>query len=429
MEKWKIESEHLKFDEDYTWNRLTDYIRQKYFPKLAYDKVKEKVRGYIRKTDRYKQEHSSETVDNQEKVKITYSSKDKSTTFDGKIIELMSGKPITPEILLKAYNIDGKMFEITYWTANLWQSQIKGGKKLDLYQSKLTVKPRKEPIITFEEIEKHFNSFKNTYKPLNKKYKEIKSNKMREINIADLHFGKLCHNAVSGENFDYKVARERFFKIIDTEVEKVKQTQYEKILFVWCNDFFNADGISNATTGLTPQECDVRWQKMFLIGCEMLVEAIDKLSKYAPVETFYIASNHSRQVEFYAINYLHAWFRNYDNVKIDVNCKARYYYEYGVNLIGFSHSYYEKKNNQPFLMSVEVPEMWARTKYREYHLAHFHSEKVEEKGGVIYRWLPSMTGTDTWHYDSGYIGALKRSYSFEWDKKLGLTSIDIVTIF
>lgn len=422
---WKSEAEQLKFDENKSWGEITDIIKAKHFPEMASHKVYEKVRGYIRKTDRYKELNNKETVT--DKVKISY--KNGESTFEGKIIELMAGEPITPEILLKSYNIDNKKFEITSYTANIWQSQIKGGKKLDLYQSKLTVKPRKANDISFEEISEHFNSFKNTYKPQKREYVDNSSDLMLEVNISDLHFGKLCHNSVSGENFDYKIARERFFKIIDAECERAKHTQYEKILFVWTNDFFNADGMNDTTSsGLTHQECDVRWQKMFLVGCEMLVEAIDKLSRYAPLETFYIASNHARQVEFYAINYLSAWFRNYDNVTVDINCKSRYYYLYGINLIGFSHSYYESKKNQQFLMSTEVPDLWAKSKYREYHLAHFHSEKVEEIGGVVYRWLPSGTGIDTWHYDSGYIGAFKRSYSFEWDKQTGLKAINVVMI-
>lgn len=428
MEQWKVKAEDLKFNKNKSWAEIADVIKPQYFPNLTTHKVYEKVRSYIRKTDEYKktQEQDNHSV-NTDNVKITY--KNGESTFEGKIIELMAGQAITPDILLNAYNIDSNALEITYYTANIWQSQIKGGKKLDLYQSKLTVKPKKQGELTIEQVTEHFNKFKSTYKPLKAEYKEIKSNKMLEVNISDLHFGKLCHNSVSGENFDYKIAREHFFKIINAECERASKTQYEKILFVWTNDFFNADGMNETTSsGLHTQECDVRWQKMFLVGCEMLVEAIDKLSRYAPIETFYIASNHARQVEFYAINYLYAWFKDNGNVTVNVNCKSRYYYEYGINLIGFSHSYYEKKNNQPFLMSVEVPEMWARTKYREYHLAHFHSERCEEKGGVVYRWLPSTTGIDTWHYDSGYIGAIKRSYSFEWDKEFGLVAINVVTI-
>ena len=94
-----------------------------------------------------------------------------------------------------------------------------------------------------------------------------------------------------------------------------------------------------------------------------------------------------------------SWFRNDNNVEVIVNTKSRYFEKYGINLIGFSHSYYEKENNLYHLMTNECPEWWAETSYREFHLAHYHSEKVKEVGGVIYRWLPTVCGTDDYHYE------------------------------
>lgn len=350
---------------------------------------------------------------------------DGSATFEG-IIELMDGEPITPEIIMKAHNLDSEKFEVISYKSNFWQAQQKGGSTLLLYQSKISVRPKKDEI-TLSELQIHFETFSKEYQP---QYiapvPKQESQKMLEINICDLHLAKLGWHRECGENYDSKIARKRFMEIIDGECARLEKIPVEKILFVWCNDFFNSDNMSNTTTGGTSQHTDVRWQKMFLTGVEMLVEAIDKLQHYAPVETFYIASNHCRTTEFYAINYLYAWFRNNDRVKIDLNCKARYYYQYGVNLIGFSHSYYEKKENLPGLMSIEVPEMWAKTTYREYHLAHIHCEEVKEKNGIIFRWLPSVTGSDAWHYDSGYIGATKRSYSFLWDKEHKLESINVI---
>ena len=77
-------------------------------------------------------------------------------------------------------------------------------------------------------------------------------------------------------------------------------------------------------------------------------------------------------------------------------------------IININHS----SNNLYHLMSNECPEEWSETTYREFHLAHYHSEKVKDVGGVIYRWLPTVCGTDDYHYDKGYVGSVKRSYSF-----------------
>lgn len=52
----------------------------------------------------------------------------------------------------------------------------------------------------------------------------------------------------SNKNFyfyDYKIAHDFFFQIIDAECERLKNDEYEEILFVWTNDFFNSDGMQS----------------------------------------------------------------------------------------------------------------------------------------------------------------------------------------
>lgn len=360
--------------------------------------------------------------------KVSFNAKSGETIFEG-IIALLQGEPITPEKVMKAHNLSPEEWQVMSFTSNSWQAQTKDSGKMSLWQSKITVKPAKEQAISLEHIEKHFANLSEKYKP---KYLPPKiareSSKMLEINISDLHYAKLAWVGESGENYDYKIAKKRFDQIINAECKRLEEQDFEKILFVWTNDFFNSDTPDNNTTGGTPQSTDLRWQKMFNTGVETLVGAMDRLQQLAPIKTFYIASNHCRQTEYYATKYLSAWFRYNDRVDINTNGKARHYELYGTNLIGFSHSSFEKGKNIEHLMAVEAPDLWAKSKYREMHLAHIHCEKTEEKGGVIYRWLPSVTGTDQWHYDSGYVGAAKRSYSFTWDKVKGLEAINVVNI-
>lgn len=354
--------------------------------------------------------------------------------FEG-FMNLLENEEVTPESVMGVCNAPPERWVVQSLTCNVWQGMTREDNqngKMNLWQFKVVLRPKKDAELTFEDVVRDFEGHAGEFPPVAHlapvAVPNREKHKMLEINISDLHFAKLSWAPECGENFDYKIARDLFFQIIDAEAERLKHGDYEKVLFVWTNDFFNSDTIEQTTTGGTQQSTDIRWQKMFLNGMKMLVEAIESLQQYAPVETFYIASNHSRTTEWYGINYLHAWFKDCDRVTVDLSCRARYYYEYGQNLIGFSHSCYEKKQNLPFLMSVEAPEMWARTKYREFHLAHIHCEKVEEKGGIVFRWLPSVTGTDTWHYDSGFVGTAKRSYSFTWDRDVGLENINVVHV-
>lgn len=416
-----------------TFAEVTEMLRGT-FPTLTYDQVRgylvrQKMKGFF--DSDAEQVSSPETstpnppLDEVENAPATVEMRDGNTTFS-RIIKVMEGETVTPEKLMTAHGLDETLWEVVSYKNNFWQAQKRGGKTIILYQSKLTVKPRRQLLPTFADFKKHFENFRPKYKP-DSFYAPIspKADTMFEINIADLHLGKLAWVKESGESYDYKIARKRFDDIIDQEIARMKTYPVEEILFVWSNDFFNSDGINETTTGGTPQNDDLRWQKMFFVGCEMLVNAITKLSAIAPVKTFLIASNHSRQVEFYTCAYLSAWFKDDRRVTVDTNCQTRYYYRYGTNLIGFSHSSYENKKQLPVLMQVEAAEDWGQTTYREFHLAHYHSERVDESGGIIFRWLPSVTGPDAWHESCGFIGAVQRSYTFIWNKKKGLVGINV----
>lgn len=359
---------------------------------------------------------------------VSYNAKTGESVFES-TIAIMQGEQITPEIVMKAHNLKPTEWEVVSFKSNCWQAQAPKNEKMALWQSKLTVKPRQKQQVSMEETGKFFKKLALKYQP---KYLEPimteHNGLMREINISDLHYGKLAWVGESGENYDYKIAKKRFNSIIDQECARLEKEPVEKILFAWTNDFFNSDTPDNTTTAGTQQATDLRWQKMFNTGTEAIIGALDRLQQYAPVKTFYIASNHSRQMEFYATKVLEAWFNNNPRVEIDADGRARHYELFGKNMIGFTHSSFEKPSNLQHLMAVEEPRMWANSTYREMHLAHIHSEKVEEKGGVVYRWLPSVTGADGWHYDSGYVGARKCSYSFLWDKNDGLQEIDVVNI-
>lgn len=61
-----------------------------------------------------------------------------STTFE-KIISLTEGELITPEIMLKAHNLDTDIWDVVSYKNNYWSQQGKENTVVILYQSKITV--------------------------------------------------------------------------------------------------------------------------------------------------------------------------------------------------------------------------------------------------------------------------------------------------
>jgi len=257
--------------------------------------------------------------------------------------------------------------------------------------------------------------------------KAVDRKMMAEVNIADLHLGKLCWHGDTPENYDYKIARDTFYYIIADVIENLKGKPIEYITFVWTNDFFNSDNEQKTTTAGTPQDTDIRSKKLFNVGVEMLVRGVEMLARVAPIKMFYTPSNHDESSSYHALKYLEAWFRNDPNVTINTDAYPRKYQLYGNTLLGYCHGAKEgtskskeKASRLASLMPLEAREMWGQAKFCEMHTAHLHSEHVyEEINGVIVRRVSSPTATDVWHAENAYIGSVRKAQTFVYDKERG----------
>jgi hypothetical protein len=401
------------------WSKIADEMLD-YFPELNHFETKEKIRSYLRRHPDVKQTQ----IDDRQKGSIEY--KADGTIISDKFITVRDGDEMTPEFILEAHGLKSSEWDVVSYKNNFWNTQIEGGAKQISYQSKLTAKPTNNKL-DLAEIDKHFRELDriNFIPPI---IKPIEGELMAEVNIADIHLGKLCWHGDTPENYDYKIARDVFYRIIAEAVDNLKDKPIEYITFVWANDFFNSDTIDKTTTAGTRQDTDVRWQKLFNVGVEMLVRGIEMLSEVAPVKTFYTPSNHDEVNGYTALKYLEAWFRKDPNIEVNTDAYPRKYQLYGNTLIGYCHGdkenssgSKEKASRLASLMPLEAAEFWSKSLYREMHTAHLHSEQmIQEINGVIVRRISSPTALDTWHTQSGYMGAVRKAQVFVYDKERGL---------
>lgn len=341
---------------------------------------------------------------------------------------------VTVEKLLEIYNIDLNIWEIEKQVVNTWEVGAKGPDNkittTPLFQVKLWLK-KKQAASDLQVLREQFVDDLKALSPkveaINRPF-SVEPGKLLEINIFDLHFGKVAWHEEVGENYNIEIATERFNNCIDYFIDTYKNFNIEKILFPISNDFFNSDRSHpfNSTTSGTPQEEDTRWQNTFRKGRELLIKNIQKLTLLAPVEVKVIPGNHDYERSFYLGDSLQGWFHNNENVVIDNGANPRKYFIYGKCLIGYTHGNNEKISDLPMLMAQENPAGWAKTIYREFHLGHLHHKKetqlksTNEYQGVITRHMNSLSGTDSWHHKKGYIGARKSAEAFLWDFEKGL---------
>jgi hypothetical protein len=347
------------------------------------------------------------------------------------------------EELLQATNVDTdlwkvKNFLVNKWDVTSWKNEIP--ETVQNFQVKAwlekNIQTSHERAIgdLFREMIKNYVppvfTPKMNYLPM-----KNGENNLFEVTLFDLHIGKLAWGGETGENYDTKIARDRFLKTIETLIERASGFAFNRILFPIGNDFFNSDTILNTTTKGTPQDEDLRWQKTFEVGVKLLVDAINFLKQLqVPVDVLVIPGNHDFERSFYMGSYLQAWFNNDPMVNINNGASPRKYYRFGNTLLGFTHGSEEKESSLPMLMSIDIESkpMWSDTLFHEWHLGHIHRKRdvkytiqdvqrmVNEDLGVTVRYLSSLTGTEEWHHKKGFVGATKAGEAFIWNDELGL---------
>jgi len=329
---------------------------------------------------------------------------------------------LSMEKIAELFELDTDKWECTGYTAKSWNTSMKGedGKPTmtrnysvkGVFKPIVKVEPKREDIKwVFEEAQKQSNAYEYV-----KPKQTDKNDKVLVLPVLDAHIGKLAWRGETDENYDIKIAVNRFREAVVNIVTRAQKEGFYKIIFPLGNDFFQYDNIQNETTKGTRVDSDIRWKKLFKVGVELLKNTLDYCSSFAPVDVILVQGNHDNAMSFYAFESLRGWYFNNPFVTIDHDIKTRTYRQIGVNLIGFTHGDKERDNLYR-LMQQEARELWGKTKYSEWVVGHLHKSYLDEKQGVRKRVVGSMTGTDAWHYEQGYIGSLKATQGIIYHKK------------
>ena len=278
--------------------------------------------------------------------------------------------------LIKHCEIDLDVWEIERYVVNKWEvgSNVEGTIIVEpLFQIKAWLKKNTD-ILNIKKLRDELINEVQTFSPKYPKleYKKIDNGHLLEINIFDLHFGKLCWGLETGDNYDTKIASKRFLTAIHAIIKRSEGYDIKRIVFPVGNDFFNSDTRLNQTSAGTPQDEDVRWQKTFKAGRELLIAGIDLLSKVAPVDVVIVQGNHDWERSFYVGDVLSCWYFNNPNVEVNNQPTPRKHYKFGNCLISYTHGNNEKIIDLPLLVASEVPKLWASTQFREIHVGHLH---------------------------------------------------------
>ena len=359
---------------------------------------------------------------------------------DASLESKLSTRIKTLDDLLEKSNVDEKVWEVERHVINKWEvgSNIDGRIVVEeLFQVKCWLKKNTD-FLDMVQIKEDILQEISAYSPIVTLKEFIalprgesntdtdvildESPHVLEINIFDLHFGKLAYN------YDTNIAKKRFLKALEVLVKRASNFKIDRILFPVGNDFFNSDSLRNETTKGTAQDEHLLWHQTVKLGRQLIVEGIEYLNQFAPVDVIVVQGNHDWERSFYLGEMLDAYYDKNENVTVNNEWTPRKYYTYGNCLIGFTHGNNEKVIDLPLIMAQENAKEWSKTKYREFHLGHLHHKReikyksTQEYKGIVIRYMRSLSGDDLWHNLKGYVGTQHSSEAFVWSKKNGLVA-------
>lgn len=420
MTGWKIEAVELSIQENKNAREIYNTLKSKYNELNELNDVDgyNRVRYYIKK---YRRQHNirrdctGKELSTNAPVKqpSKYTFQNGSHTYED-IVEITDGRPITPEIIMQAHKLDPSCWDVVSFTSNTWQSQGKDENVLDLCQSKLTVKLKKQKEITLEEIDIYFDKkrFKPIIPPTN--YKFIEDGSVLEITYVDPHNGLLAWRVETGEDYDLKIARERFIKCAWDIRNRCEGKKIKAIKLCFLGDILHTANDNQTTEKNTLQQVDGRYPKITDTTEETIVDFITIVKDVAPVEVVWVSGNHSRTSEYLVMRCVS---KSFSDVTFDISPNPIKQIKIGNALIGLTHGDMPKKN---ITNNVDrEARMIGGIKFIEQHCGHYHSEITSWVNGIIVRYLPSLCSSSAWEHQQGYLN-FKAMISFVWSETNGI---------
>lgn len=313
------------------------------------------------------------------------------------------------------YDIMDKVWEGTNLDPNEWEPE-KISTWGDVENLRVSAKFKKREFPS-EEV------FKNIELRLNKKW-EIKKAKTKDgvlliPALFDAHIGKL--SAINTEDY--------FLSVLQDLVDRTIRSYgvIEQVLFPVGQDFSHIDNVDRATSKGTPQETNATYADIISTQVTIAVKAVEFLAEQFPVHVSMVPGNHDRLSNEWLGHVIKGRFHNHSNVTVDGyngTYEPRKYYVFGETMFAITHGNEENLNTIGNLIATEMRSKWGQTSKCEVLLGHLHTLKdkiylTDERNGIILRYMPSISGTDTWHKLKGFVDNGRGGLGLVYSKKYG----------
>ena len=207
------------------------------------------------------------------------------------------------------------------------------------------------------------------------------------IDLADVHFLKLCVESETGYHYDREVAIHRVVEGTKALLKNAKVFGVHRILFVLGNDILHVDGARSTTTGGTFQDSDGTIFQGFDDARAALRYAIEECALVADVDLVHCMSNHDWVSGWALSQTLAGIFESHPHVHSTpymLSEMHRKYYRFGSNLIGVSHGDGAKEEKLTALTVKEARAHISECNHIYWLLHHVHHKDRKRRGVDVF---------------------------------------------
>lgn len=361
-----------------------------------------------RSVRRFKNKHLPDKADRQPAVKDAVRGTEIVINKDGSqtsstTIQMTSEQAKDPDFVLRAHGFDSDKWEILSVKNNFWQQNSQENGLIDLYQSKISVRPIKN-IVSIQDVVQSFN---HEIKSVN--IHNVKSGKNNiVISLFDMHFG-----ITRLENLESHLH----------QIANILKKGYKRVEIIIGGDVLHSDFVTKTQTASNTQLDHVE-TIMALNEAESFFSTLIgmALELSGNVEVKAVSGNHDTDSQF-----MFVWglSKKFPQVDFDNQLNGtRLAFQFGNIGIMVAHGNLALKR-LPMLFANEFSSIWASSTYRMVASGHFHTEKLSDVDGVVMHQFGTVKPNDPYEHANGYTVGRKHLQLLEFNDERLLATYEI----
>lgn len=253
------------------------------------------------------------------------------------------------------------------------------------------------------------------------------------VGVSDWHYLKYCFDHKGRTTYNKSIARKALEDANTTLIREMMRVGTPEMLFVPTGtDNLHFDTLTQTTTRGTPQagQSVGDWQIELDQYVDIVIGMIDLYAQLAPVTVVSMPGNHDKHTSIMLRVLLSKYYERHKHVTVIDCAHPRTYLKYGRNAFMFTHGDdipgpKLRNNAHKFFMAEAETQgvSLSGSKHFSMFTGHIHTDQYADLGVVKHFIIPSLSGEDRWHRESGYVGSAKESSLYLFDKNNGRRQI------